>query len=279
MDSEPKAAGGDTADAADVADAVGAVDAAESVDVGCRPVAEAWEPTKPLRLPCERTEEPCDRVDNDADGITDPHCPTRLCTSDADCTFGGLLQDVDCNFNFDPPACTPIDGYPFDEEKAFACRGVLCPPGLKCSLGECGPPGTGLPGASCTNGWGCPIQAGCLPAERPGKTGGECLQYCQDTPCPDGFHCLGSWELRGTLWTWSMTCAGAFVCAEGPRECAELLGPCNDDKTCSPLTDCLDEACYWPESAADCNHECLDQVATTPGIGPVLECLRGACGL
>lgn len=246
---------------------------------GCRPVAHAWDPaTEPIRLPCARTVEACNGLDDDHDGLTDPHCPTTRCLSDADCTAGGLILDVDCNFNFDPPACTPIDGFPFHAEKADACRGVLCPPGLKCSQGECGAAGTALPDASCQSGWDCPLSAGCLPVERSGLTGARCVQYCQHTPCPDGFYCLGTWEQRGALWTWSMTCVGAVVCSAATTQCKELLDSCGADRRCVPLTDCLDEACFWPETASACNRACLDQVQSAPNLAPTIDCVRKACG-
>ena len=60
----------------------------------CRPNHEKWVPGTPLRLPCERSEEPCDRVDNDEDGITDPHCGTIPCTDDEGCTYGNRPSSI-----------------------------------------------------------------------------------------------------------------------------------------------------------------------------------------
>lgn len=157
--------------------------------VSCRPIDHARDPAKePIRLPCARTEEACDGVDDDADGITDPHCGTMPCTSDADCTLGGLLLDSDCDhLNPKGPVCREIDGV--RDAPTFQCAGVLCPPGRKCTEGECVLPGTGLPESPCTSGRDCPLHGGCIPIEDSNDSPHECVVFCQDLPCPAGYEC------------------------------------------------------------------------------------------
>jgi|GEM_PF-6212312 hypothetical protein len=156
----------------------------------CRPVDHPWDPAKePVRLPCASTQEPCDGVDNDADGITDPHCGTMDCTTDADCSSGGLVPDVDCNPHADDgPKCSQIDGVD-PKGKPKGCWGMLCPPGLKCVEGDCYVPGALGPGEPCSTGEDCPIHAGCIPMEEAQFDTAVCTYFCHDIPCPDGFHC------------------------------------------------------------------------------------------
>jgi hypothetical protein len=166
----------------------------------CRPVDHVWDPaTEPMLLPCEPTTEPCDNIDNDADGFTDPHCGSMPCLSEADCTYGGMLPDADCNHYPTPSillgdlpggVCNQIDGVPGDKTLEF-CWGKLCPPTLKCVQGDCIPPGDGLPGAECSSGADCPLNAGCIPVEAMtiGPSIGRCKWYCHEFPCPDGFLC------------------------------------------------------------------------------------------
>jgi len=156
----------------------------------CRPVDHVYDPaTEPLRLPCEITKEECDGIDNDADGITDPHCGTVSCTSESDCTYGGLVPDADCNpFADGGPKCSQIDGVD-PKDNPFGCWGMLCPPGLKCVEGGCYTPGTKGPGEPCDSGEECPIAAGCIPTEHAQFDTAICVYFCQDIPCPDGYLC------------------------------------------------------------------------------------------
>jgi len=155
----------------------------------CRPVDHLWDPeTEPLRLPCERTIEPCNNIDDDLDGFLDPKCGTVACNASSECTMGGLMPDADCHQNFAlGPACTWIDGVPPIDE-ILLCRGVLCPPGLKCVEGDCVTPGDGLPYSPCDGGQDCPINAGCLAIVEEGSEG-WCVWFCHDSPCPTGFTC------------------------------------------------------------------------------------------
>jgi len=156
----------------------------------CRPVDHVWDPaTEPLRLPCEATKEECDGIDNDADGITDPHCGTVPCTSESDCTYGGLVPDADCNPFADGGAkCSQIDGVD-PKDNPFGCWGMLCPPGLKCVEGDCYTPGTKGPDEPCDTGEECPIYAGCIPLEHAQFDTAVCVYFCQDFDCPEGYYC------------------------------------------------------------------------------------------
>ncbi len=158
----------------------------------CRPVDHLWDPaTEPMRLPCEPTYEECNGIDDDFDGFLDPKCGTESCTDSVDCTHGGLMPDADCNQNSAAgPVCTWIDGVP-PVESILDCRGMLCPPGLKCVQGDCLVPGDGPPLSSCTSGADCAINSGCLSPVEEG-TVGYCVWFCHDFPCPDGFVCSTS---------------------------------------------------------------------------------------
>jgi hypothetical protein len=155
-----------------------------------------------LALPAERTQEPCDGIDNDEDGFTDPHCGTVPCSEDAECTMGGLLPDADCNPyqhlvpGFSSPGCNQIDGYSSNPDHMLNdCWGVLCPEGLKCVAGDCLVPGTGAPCSRCTSGADCPLNSGCIPIVhgqfewQNGESPAVCHTYCHDTPCPEGYGC------------------------------------------------------------------------------------------
>lgn len=152
------------------------------------------------RLPLEPTREDCDGVDNDGDGITDPHCPTVPCTTPADCTYGGLVADADCNPDpggTDPEeslgfsGCNQIDGVYATDEAAVpsSCWGLLCPKGKKCVRGDCVLPGQLPPCAVCTDGSQCAMHAGCIAPDQAKVDEGICIQYCHEYPCPDGFRC------------------------------------------------------------------------------------------
>ena len=258
----------------------------------CRPVDHLWDPaTEPMLLPCEPTKEPCDEVDNDADGFTDPHCGSMSCTSDGACTYGGLLPDADCNIHSTPSNTlgdlpggvgNQIDGVP-GVASLEECWGMLCPPALKCVQGECLQPGTGLPGQSCTSGADCPLNSGCIPIDDQtvGESVGECVTYCQDFPCPDGFLCLTSTQpiVGSDEEHTSMTChevaAGqctsdadidiisnnpvismAFECGEGFFGSEDQIAQCIENKlSISPgCTACWAElvSCAFTTCASDC---------------------------
>ncbi len=155
----------------------------------CRPVDHIWDPaTEPMRLPCQRTVEPCNLIDDDMDGFLDPKCGTVSCSASAECTLGGLMPDADCHQNNpEGPVCTWIDGAPPSDD-LLLCRGVLCPPGLKCFAGDCIVPGNGQPYSDCSSGEQCPINAGCLPKTEEGNDA-TCTWFCQDFPCPADFTC------------------------------------------------------------------------------------------
>jgi hypothetical protein len=251
------------------------VPVAPPISSECRPIAEPWVEGTPLRLPCVRTDEPCDGVDNDADGITDPHCPTRTCQADGDCTFGGLIPDVDCDSYSKPPSCKPIDGAP-RTDKHEDCWGALCPPGIKCVEGECVPPGTGLPDAACESGGDCPLQAGCFSKSSDGSDP-RCAWLCQDFSCPVGYLCSTD-QNDGNSSVEHETCKRDFVCSAALSACSGVLAECLGDVNCRSVLRCLAERC--PEfledgSDVDCRGECL---AGAPFIGAVVACALGVCG-
>ncbi|MFT7623314.1 MAG: hypothetical protein ACI9WU_002497, partial [Myxococcota bacterium] len=193
----------------------------------CRPVSEPWVEGTPLRLPCEKTREDCDGVDNDADGITDPKCLTP-CEADGDCTFGGLMPDADCDDHAaGGPKCSFIDGTP-SIPAMIECRGVLCPPQLKCVAGDCVSPGAGLPGDPCVSGRDCPLQSGCIPVDRGDFDTGTCHHLCQDLACPADHVCLGI--TSGTVF--HAVCYSLLLCDQGKASCTEQATACEADSGC-----------------------------------------------
>ena len=256
-------------------------DAASAPDIGCRPVDVPYRPdVDPLRLPCAPTKEPCNGVDDDQDGITDPHCPSVPCRSDDDCTLGGLIPDADCNFNPDPPYvgppfCSPIDGFPYSGDAPHACRGMLCPPGTKCTLGECVTPGAGLPNSLCTTGRDCPIVSGCIPEHFGEESRGRCLQYCQDSACPEGYFCVR--ERLGSGPEVQATCVGALFCPGALDVCGALLATCAPAGTCGELLACADDGCFWSDSLEACDRGCLSATYAAPESNALAQCIRKAC--
>ncbi len=207
----------------------------------CRPVDYLWDPlTEPMRLPCETTFELCNGIDDDLDGFLDPKCGTESCTGSVDCTLGGLMPDADCNQNnFAGPVCTWIDGVP-PVDNILDCRGMLCPPGLKCVQGDCLVPGTGLPHSPCTSGADCPINSGCLSPIEEG-TVGYCTWFCHDFPCPEGFVCgefLFDNPHTGTT-VRQMTCNYANA-GNSPDESGEGNGPGCMAQSCPECADTVD---------------------------------------
>lgn len=233
----------------------------------CRVVGDLWVPGTPLLLPCETTVEPCDGLDNDYDGFMDPHCPTRRCQADADCTHGGLVPDVDCNPFAEEPHCAPIDGTP-DTPKHSDCFGRLCPPGKKCVEGDCVEPGTGLPGSVCTSGRDCPINAGCIPFEHGNFEDAECLQFCHDHPCPTGFYCLQEAFSTGMNLVESASCSGQFGCDAAIPACIAQLDACRANETCDQGVTCALTGCELDELS--CVLECL-------APGALRECVTTRC--
>ncbi|MFT7621919.1 MAG: hypothetical protein ACI9WU_001084 [Myxococcota bacterium] len=243
----------------------------------CRPVDQAWQPGGQLLLPCEPTFEPCDGVDNDNDGFVDPHCPTIPCSSDADCTYGGVLPDADCNQTADQgPVCNQIDG----GWGAPKCQGMLCPPGSKCVGGDCIEPGTGAPNSECRTGADCPIASGCIPPEfvevgPDGSFPGLCRTFCHDFPCPEGSLCLTEAANENGHYTETAQCALVFGCREALYLCYDKIAACTADVDC-PLGQCILDECD-EYSDRDCILTCATKVITDEAAAELSQCVLSAC--
>ncbi len=271
----------------------------------CRPVSEPWSPGAPLRLPCERTREPCNGVDDDLDGFTDPKCPTQACASDADCTYGALMPDADCCTRFcgadscgapdgcggtcgcDEPglnaSCNSIDGTGL-EASPFECWGVLCPPGQKCVEGQCRAPGKRLPGETCASGLDCPINAGCIPSpEVPDSA--RCLTFCQAFPCPAGSYC-SEYHHQGPIGGVVVheTCQILGVCTTGADRCAREYTACLGDPACLSALQCAADSCEPPEGSGGgsdaggaCMRGCVAAADPSAAVEAYRACLATYC--
>ena len=254
------------------------------IDRTCREENVPWNPlSDPIRLPCQPTVEPCDGIDNDADGITDPHCPSLACTTDADCTYGGLVLDADCNELGDVigsvliPVCNPIDGVSKDTYVAHPCWGKLCPPGRKCVNGDCVTPGTAPPYAPCDDGADCPINAGCIP-DSPAAATGTCVYFCQHVACPTGFECRTvTTPGAGAVTVTHQVCEaeGQLDCEEGRSKCAVERQSCRADSACAAVLECIQAKCGDPSST--CDEHCPTEPGSEPWTG-LLTCVTAACG-
>ncbi len=271
----------------------------------CRPVDEPHDPSLgPPRLPCARTVEPCNGVDDDQDGLTDPKCPTQACASDSDCTFGALMPDADCCTRFCGPGscgrpdgcggkcecsgtaqnatCNSIDGVGLTASP-FACWGVLCPPGEKCVEGQCRPPGTRRPGETCASGLDCPINAGCIPSPNVPDSA-RCLTFCHARPCPEGFYC-SEYHQPGPVGgeVTHETCQLLGVCATGADRCAREYTACLGDAACQLVLDCAARTCGPPEgerggeSGGACMAGCAAAGAQSTAVTAYRACLAQHC--
>jgi len=210
----------------------------------CRPVTQTKAAEDPVRLPCSKTIEECDGLDNDGDGIVDPHCPTP-CTSTADCTSDGVVQDAACVASTDPAlsvtgVCGSIHTIPTQGDHAL-CWGVLCPPTQQCVEGSCVDGGTSSPGAPCTSGALCPVTAGCVVG--PGAVLGElyevgqCEFHCFNGTCLPGYLCVTA---PATASFGNDLCTHRYACEGSVEECESAYVSCLDDPACASILQCVE---------------------------------------
>ena len=246
----------------------------------CRPVDAVLLAGSPIRLPCEKTVEACDGIDNDADGIVDPHCATP-CSSDSACTYQGLLIDAACNAG----VCGSIHTVPSDGAHAL-CAGVLCPPNMQCVEGDCVSGGQVVPGGLCTSGSLCPVGAGCVlsAAAESGGAMGQCVLPCPYGECPAGYLCIAPSSEASSV------CSQRYFCEGSVDECAAGFAACETDSACASILQCLtssinalkDTNPYEPSvvllGMVDSPlSACWDEASDNDAVQSLRDCLEATC--
>lgn len=215
--------------------------------------------------------EVCDGEDNDCDGVIDEGTRNR-------CGYCGVEfeercdgEDNDCDGSIDEGDDT------------------LCPAGLLCTLGECGPPcQQGVPpsyacplGYFCQEGTCVTYCAGvyCVEGETCAPETGSCRDLCLGVTCDEGEVCVGGECLPDTC--------EAAGCPEGTR-CE--LDFCVDDPcsgiNCGGESFCREGDCVFSCAEVSCGFDevCLDGVCVNARCGGLVcaagqVCLEGVCEL
>ena len=248
--------------------------------------------------PCVRTQEPCNFVDDDGDGITDPSSKTMSCTSHADCTYGGAQIGDDCDW----PAggvCNTIHS-PDPGKSNTLCAGVACPPLTVCVAGDCVEAGRGGPLSECDSGSDCALTAGCIPWKEYDSTAKRCIEFCHEYDCPAGFVCMHTEAKQGQFGRPDGDyCRVAPGCPAAESQCAAELIACFTTEECvigiTAVGQCIldkleeeGEAAREPLSLPVGNEDdsgtragdldaCYRLLPPTPGLGEVVRCAEAAC--
>ncbi len=184
--------------------------------------------------PCTPSREPCNFLDDDGDGITDPSCKTMPCHSHADCTYHGAHLGDDCDW----PAggvCNTIHA-PEPGVSNDLCAGVACPPAMQCVAGACSRGGATLPGEPCFGGAECALSAGCIPwaeGTNAHPSDKRCVAFCHDYDCPAGFVCSRESYIDGPQGQPEGDyCRNAALCLSARKQCTADIKACFADAVC-----------------------------------------------
>ena len=247
--------------------------------------------------------EVCDCLDNDCDTFTDEENPCSV----------GICVDCTCASPCDPTdewgcptgrVCMEVEGYDGYWCVGDPCEGVECPPGERCSYGECVSPcddvvcpegqvcsviggvGVCVPADCYAPGYECPECERCRAAEcepdpccevvcGPGEfcREGVCHEVCgPEDDCPDGQVCHDGECVEDPCW--DVECTGGRVCVDG--ECVE--DPC-EGVICRPEHICVDGECIdppcgyiiCPDGFVCVDETCVDEGTVTPDETPDSE--------
>ncbi len=258
---------------------------------------------------CIPSEEVCDGIDNDCNGVIDDGCGTATCTVDADCAsqeycdLGGSAEAPGC--------CVRLDD------------GTGCPPDYPECVGTCRPRTDAcVQDSDCGSNQAC-VDGTCLPIKpppcstdsqcAPGKAciNGVCLTATTCTVIQPGSHgsceMVIGWAFDGTACRMESGCGCAPDCAaffQTQEACAAACGvplPCTSDVECGPGSVCMNGACVaspacravQPGTHGDCKmmigiifdgRQCVSEGGCQcepdcDAVFPSMEACAAACGV